>query len=176
MWACSLRRDGTQTMDSFWAVVFPQQVGIAAPDKAGSRVDFPRHERSLKPNGSRTGIGQARESASRRAVPGFVASLRSLARVRIGNKGLAGPQRRGVATTLEGSDAPGRVHPLRIPHPAMAGSALRSIQPPGDAPRPRMKAWNSFRATAYSHPSSHKNNRIAYARYSWTTRFGQPAV
>lgn len=33
MWACSLRRDGTQTLDDFWAVVFPQQVGIAEPDK-----------------------------------------------------------------------------------------------------------------------------------------------
>ena len=34
MWACSLRRDGTHTLDDFWAVVFPQQVGIADLDKA----------------------------------------------------------------------------------------------------------------------------------------------
>ncbi|MDA1276542.1 MAG: GH116 family glycosyl hydrolase [Verrucomicrobia bacterium] len=34
MWACSLRTDGSQTMDNFWAVVFPQQVGLAEPGKA----------------------------------------------------------------------------------------------------------------------------------------------
>ena len=34
MWACSLRKDGTQTMNNFWAVVFPQQTGIAELDKA----------------------------------------------------------------------------------------------------------------------------------------------
>ncbi len=39
MWACSLRQDGTQTMDDFWAVVFPQQVGIADPDKAAIVLD-----------------------------------------------------------------------------------------------------------------------------------------
>ncbi|MSU33508.1 MAG: hypothetical protein EXS36_00020 [Pedosphaera sp.] len=39
MWACSLRPDGTQTMDDFWAVVFPQQVGIADPDKAAIVLD-----------------------------------------------------------------------------------------------------------------------------------------
>jgi hypothetical protein len=39
MWACSLRQDGTQTMDDFWAVVFPQQVGIADPDKAAIAMD-----------------------------------------------------------------------------------------------------------------------------------------
>lgn len=39
MWACSLRTDGSQTMDNFWAVVFPQQVGIADPDKAAIVLD-----------------------------------------------------------------------------------------------------------------------------------------
>lgn len=39
MWACSLQRDGVQTMDNFWAVVFPQQVGIAEPDKASMALD-----------------------------------------------------------------------------------------------------------------------------------------
>ncbi len=39
MWACSLRRDGSQTMDNFWAVVFPQQVGIAEPAKAAAVLD-----------------------------------------------------------------------------------------------------------------------------------------
>ena len=39
MWACSLRQDGTQTLDNFWAVVFPQQVGIADPDKAAIVLD-----------------------------------------------------------------------------------------------------------------------------------------
>jgi hypothetical protein len=39
MWACSLRQDGTQTMDNFWAVVFPQQVGIANPDTAAITLD-----------------------------------------------------------------------------------------------------------------------------------------
>ena len=34
MWACSLQTDGSQTMDNFWAVVFPQQVCIADADKA----------------------------------------------------------------------------------------------------------------------------------------------
>lgn len=39
MWACSLRKDGTQTMDNFWAVVFPQEVGIAEPAKAARVLD-----------------------------------------------------------------------------------------------------------------------------------------
>lgn len=39
MWACSLRTDGSQTMDNFWAVVFPQQVGIADADKAVIALD-----------------------------------------------------------------------------------------------------------------------------------------
>jgi len=39
MWACSLGKDGSQTMDNFWAVVFPQQVGIADPDKAVAALD-----------------------------------------------------------------------------------------------------------------------------------------
>ncbi len=39
MWACSLRKDGSQTMDNFWAVVFPQQVGIAEPNKAAIVLD-----------------------------------------------------------------------------------------------------------------------------------------
>jgi hypothetical protein len=39
MWACSLRTDGSQTMDNFWAVVFPQQTGIAEPDKAVIALD-----------------------------------------------------------------------------------------------------------------------------------------
>ena len=39
MWACSLRTDGSQTMDNFWAVAFPQQVGIAEPDKAAIVLD-----------------------------------------------------------------------------------------------------------------------------------------
>ncbi len=39
MWGCSLRTDGSQTMDNFWAVVFPQQVGIAEPDKAAIVLD-----------------------------------------------------------------------------------------------------------------------------------------
>ena len=39
MWSCSLRTDGSQTMDNFWAVTFPQQVGIAEPDKAAIVMD-----------------------------------------------------------------------------------------------------------------------------------------
>jgi hypothetical protein len=39
MWACSLRTDGSQTMDNFWAVVFPQQTGIAEPEKAVIALD-----------------------------------------------------------------------------------------------------------------------------------------
>lgn len=39
IWACSLRKDGSQTMDNFWAVAFPQQVGIAEPDKAAIVLD-----------------------------------------------------------------------------------------------------------------------------------------
>jgi glycogen debranching enzyme len=39
MWACSLRKDGTQTLDNFWAVAFPQQLGIADPDKATIALD-----------------------------------------------------------------------------------------------------------------------------------------
>ena len=34
MWACSLRDDETQTMDDFWAVCFPQEVGLATDGKA----------------------------------------------------------------------------------------------------------------------------------------------
>ena len=34
MWACSLWDDHKQTMDNFWAVCFPQEVGIADIDKA----------------------------------------------------------------------------------------------------------------------------------------------
>lgn len=34
MWACSLRAGQVQTMDDFWAVVFPQRTGIADPAKA----------------------------------------------------------------------------------------------------------------------------------------------
>ncbi len=34
MWACSLRDDETQTMDDFWAVCFPQEVGLATDNKA----------------------------------------------------------------------------------------------------------------------------------------------
>ena len=39
MWACSLRADHTPTMDNFWAVVFPQRLGIADPDKALLALD-----------------------------------------------------------------------------------------------------------------------------------------
>ena len=39
MWACSLREDGSLTMDNFWAVVLPQQVGIADRDKALVALD-----------------------------------------------------------------------------------------------------------------------------------------
>jgi len=34
MWACSLRNNHTQTMDNYWAVIFPQETGIADPAKA----------------------------------------------------------------------------------------------------------------------------------------------
>ena len=44
MWACSLRTDGSQTMDNFWAVVFPQQVGIADADKAVIALDRTQKE------------------------------------------------------------------------------------------------------------------------------------
>ena len=44
MWACSLRTDGSQTMDNFWAVVFPQQVGIADADKAVIALDRLQNE------------------------------------------------------------------------------------------------------------------------------------
>lgn len=39
MWACSLRSDHAQTMDNFWAVIFPQQVEIADLDKAREALD-----------------------------------------------------------------------------------------------------------------------------------------
>lgn len=39
MWACSLREDDVQTMDDFWAVVFPQRTGIADPAKAVRVMD-----------------------------------------------------------------------------------------------------------------------------------------
>ena len=39
MWACSLRTDHAQTMDNFWAVAFPQEVGIADLDKALVALD-----------------------------------------------------------------------------------------------------------------------------------------
>ncbi len=39
MWACSLREDHSQTMDHFWAVVFPQQVGIADRTKGPIAMD-----------------------------------------------------------------------------------------------------------------------------------------
>ena len=44
MWACSLRTDHTQTMDHFWAVVFPQRVGIADLDKATSALNRIQNE------------------------------------------------------------------------------------------------------------------------------------
>ncbi len=39
MWACSLWDDHEQTMDNFWAVCFPQEVGIADMDKALVALD-----------------------------------------------------------------------------------------------------------------------------------------
>lgn len=39
MWACSLRSDHTQTMDNFWVVIFPQQVGIADLEKARAAMN-----------------------------------------------------------------------------------------------------------------------------------------
>lgn len=39
MWACSLRRDHTQTLDHFWAVVFPQRTGIADLSNALPALD-----------------------------------------------------------------------------------------------------------------------------------------
>lgn len=44
MWACSLRDDHTQTMDNYWAVVFPQQTGIADLDKALIALNRIQHE------------------------------------------------------------------------------------------------------------------------------------
>lgn len=66
MWACSLRKDGSQTMDNFWAVVFPQQVGIADPDKAVAALDRIQQEwvnsqwgfvHQWKPNIDGEGVG-----------------------------------------------------------------------------------------------------------------------
>ena len=66
MWACSLRTDGSQTMDNFWAVVFPQQTGIAEPDKAALVLDRIQKEwvnapwgfvHQWKPNIAGEGVG-----------------------------------------------------------------------------------------------------------------------
>ncbi len=44
MWACSLRDGHQQTMDNFWAVCFPQEVGIADLDKASMALERIQNE------------------------------------------------------------------------------------------------------------------------------------
>jgi hypothetical protein len=39
MWADSLTAEGKQRLDGYWSVLFPQQVGIADPDKAEKALD-----------------------------------------------------------------------------------------------------------------------------------------
>jgi glycogen debranching enzyme len=66
MWACSLLEDHKQTMDDFWAVCFPQEVGIADMDRASIALDRIQNEwvndkwgfvAQRKPNIAGEGVG-----------------------------------------------------------------------------------------------------------------------